>query len=188
MTSISVVSLGDRELDAHLELATSHVISFPVRGPEAKPAPAGPEAATLGGRRLAYRPLQALPGRAPAAERELRIAERIREIAPKDDLYTDVEHFVLRVLRRGIQVYLQIHDDTAKASGLDRLLAANQAGRLPARDEAELAEKLEAACAASLFAFAAYVATRLADAERAALEKLSFEVAAPGELPLSGRL
>jgi len=189
MTSISVVTLGDRELDAHLELATSHVVSFPIRAPEAKAATGGPEAgATLGGRRLAYRPLQALPGRAPGAERELRIAERIREITPKDDLYTDVEHFVLRVLRRGIQVYLQIHADTAKASGLDRLLAANQGGQLPARDEAELAEKMEAACAAGLFAFAAYVATRLLDAERDAVEKLSFEVAPPGELPLSGRI
>lgn len=189
MTSISVVTLGDRELDAHLELATSHVVSFSGRAPEAKPEPGGPgAAATLGGRRLAYRPLQALPGRAPGAERELRIADRIREITPKDDLYTDVEHFVLRVLRRGIQVYLQIHDDTAKASGLDRLLAANQAGRLPSHDEAELAEKTEAACAASLFAFAAYVATRLADAERDAVEKLSFEVAPVGELVLAGRL
>jgi hypothetical protein len=163
-------------------------VGFPGRAPEAKAGSADAPGATLGGRRLAYRPLQPLPGRTPGAERELRIADRIREITPRDDLYTDVEHFVLRVLRRGIQVYLQIHDDTARASGLDRLLAANQAGRLPARDEAELAEKLEAACAASLFAFAAYVAARLADLERDAVEKLSFEVAPVGELVLTGRL
>ncbi len=189
MTSISVVTLGDRELDPHLELATSQLVSSSFRSSEAKPPEAGPEAAaSLGGRRLAYRPLQAVPGKAPAAEREFRIAERIREITPKDDLYTDVEHFVLRALRRGVQVYLQIHDDYEKASGLERLKAANQAGRLAARDEAELAEKLEAASAASLFAFSAYVTTRLLGPEREAAEKLSFEIEPPGELPLAGRL
>jgi hypothetical protein len=188
VTSLSVVTLGDRELDAHLELATSHVVGFPGRAPDPAAPGAPAPAATLGGRRLAYRPLQALPGREPGAGREIRIADRIREIAPKDDLYTDLEHFVLRVLRRGVQVYLQVHDDTARASGLDRLLAANQAGRLAARDEAELAEKLEAACAAGLFALAAYVAARLAGVERDAVERLSFQVAPAGALVLGGRL
>ena len=185
MVSISVVTIDDHELRRHLELATQKVLAFPFRTPE---APTPPEA-SLGGRRVVYRPLQ---GAAPAARtsgaREFRLADRIREIAPDDDLYTDVEHHVLRVIRRSIQVYLQIHELYEQASGLDRLKSANEAGSLASRDEAELAEKIEAACAASCFALHAYVAGQLQDHQRDATDRLDFEVGPPAEVPLQGRL
>jgi hypothetical protein len=189
VTSIHVVQVSDRELDANLEVATGKLTSFAFRPPEARPVAAEPETtASLRGRPVAFRPLQGVAGKGPAVEREFRIADRIREIRPSDDLYTDVEHSVLRTLRRGVQVFLQIHDYYEKASGLDRLKAANQAGQLPARDEAELAEKLETACAAGVFAFSAYVTARLQASEREAAEKLAFEVEPPGKIPLDGKL
>jgi hypothetical protein len=187
MTSISVVTIGDRELRRHLETATAKVQAFPFRAPRAAPAPAGE--ATLGGRRIAYRPLQSpapAPGMAPA--QEYRIADRIHAITPDDQLFTDVEHHVLRTIRRAVQVALEIEDAYAHASGLDRLKAANQAGELASRDEAELRQKIEAGCAAAVFALCAYVAIQLRDYQREATERVSFELAAPEELPLSSRL
>ena len=185
MVSISAVTIGDRELRRHLELATQKVLAFPFRAPEPPPA----ADARLGGRRVVYRPLQAAaPAASPTGTREFRLADRIREIAPDDDLYTDVEHHVLRVIRRGIQVYLQIHELYEQASGLDRLKSANEAGNLASRDEAELAEKIEAACAASAFALHAYVAGQLQDHRGDAPDRLDFEVEPPADVPLQGRL
>ncbi len=184
MTSLSVVTITDRELARHLAAATEKLLAFPYRAPKAAPPAAE---ATLGGRRVAYRPLQA-PAPAAAATQEFRIADRVRDIAPDDDLFTDVEHHVLRTIRRGVQVFLQIHEAYERASGLDRLKAQNQAGELPARDEAELAEKIEAAGAAGAFALCAYVATQLRDYQRDATERLAFEVGEPAEVPLAGKL
>jgi hypothetical protein len=188
MTSRSVVTIGERELRKHLETATSKILAFPFRVPRA-PQPAQPEA-TLGGRRIAYRPLQtpAPTQGAAGAPQEVRLVDRIREIAPDDDLFTDVEHHVLRTIRRGVQVFLEIHDSYEQASGLDRLKGANQAGELPGRDETELREKIEAACAASLFALFAYVATQLRDYQRDATERLAFETPAPEQPSLSSKL
>jgi hypothetical protein len=183
VSSLSVTTIGDRELAKHLALATEKVLSFPYRAPK----PAAPAAqATLGGRPIAFRPLQG-PASAPATA-EFRLADRIRDLSPDDDLFTDVEHHVLRSVRRAIQVYLQIHEAYERASGLERLKAANQAGELPARDEAELAEKVEAAAAASAFALCAYLSTQLRDYQRDATERLEFQVAEPAELPLAGKL
>jgi hypothetical protein len=190
MASLSVVTIGERELAKHLAAATAKVQGFPYRTAKpAEPAP-GPQAGTLGGRAVAYRPLQgaAPPGRGGAAAGEVRIAERIAALSPDDDLFSDVEHHVLRVLRRAVQVYFQIYEAYEHASGLDRLKAANEAGSLPARDEAELAEKIEAAGAASAFALHAYLFARLRDYQRDATEGLAFEVEAPAEVPLSGKL
>jgi hypothetical protein len=183
VSSLSVTTLGERELAKHLAVATEKVIAFPYRAPKPAEPPAG---ASLGGRPIAFRPLQGAG--VAAAPAEFRLADRIRDISPADDLFTDVEHHVLRTVRRGIQVYLQIHEAYERASGLDRLKARNQAGELPARDEAELAEKVEAACAASAFALCAYVATLLRDYQRDATERVALEIAEPAELPLAGKL
>jgi hypothetical protein len=59
-----------------------------------------------------------------------------------------------------VQVFLQIHEAFEQASGLDRLKAGTRRASSPA-DEAELTGRSEAACAASLFAFHAYLAARL---------------------------
>jgi hypothetical protein len=188
MASLSVVTIGERELEKHLELATAKVVEFSFR-PAKPPEPPAAEA-TLGGRRVAYRPLQsaAPPRAAAAAPQSFRLAERIREITPRDELPTDVEHHVLRVVRRGVQVYVAIYELYEQASGLDRLKAANERGELGAADEAELREKIEAACAASLFAFCAYLVAQLQDYQREAAERVSFELEAPGEVALGSRL
>jgi hypothetical protein len=185
VSSLSAVTITDRELARHLELATQKLLSFPFRP---APEPAAAQPASLAGKPVAYRPLQSVAPRAAAAPEEFRLADRIREIAKEDDLFTDVEHHVLRVLRRAVQVYLQIHEAFEHASGLDRLKARNQAGELHAEEEAELTEKLEAACAASAFAFDAYLVARLQDYQRAESEALGFECKAPGAVPLSGKL
>jgi len=190
MVSISAVTIGDRELDRHLELATAKLLGFRYRsGRRAQPetgTTGSDESATLGGRRIAYRPLQSLDAARSggAEEREWSLVERVREIHPKDDLYTDVEHHVLRVVRRGIQLYYEIHQSYEQASGLDRLKAANRAGELSASQTPELEKKLEAASAASLFALGCFVLARLQDYEREASEGLSFALEAPEELPL----
>jgi hypothetical protein len=186
VTSRSVVTLTDRELARHLEAATAKVLAFPFRAPQ--PVPEAAAEGLPGERRAVYRPLQSVAPAGRAGAQEYRIAERIRAISPDDELFTDVEHRVLRTIRRGVQVFLRIHEATEQASGLDRLKAANQAGQLASRDETELAEKVEAAAAAALFALHAYVATQLRDVERDATERLSFEVDPPAEVPLAGRM
>ena len=187
MESISAVTLTDRELDRHLAEATAAIRSFAYRAPQAgssAPEPAG----TLRGRRVSYRPLRGLDdGKASIPETEFSLAERIRRIVPGDELYTDVEHHVLRVIRRALQVHGEIHRAYELASGLDRLKTANRAGRLASSDETELKDKLETACAVALFAFHAYLVSRLQDTERDAAERLGFEVAAPRKVPLDGR-
>ena len=183
MSGISVVSITDRELDAHLERATREVQAFSFRAPE----PAAPEAsAALSGRRIAYRPLQSAEPPRPL-EREFSLAGRIREISPRDELYTDVEHFVLRVIRRGIQVFFQIHQYYEDTSGLARLKTSNREGRLPARQVPELEEKVEAASAASLFALQHYVLARLTGTLAEQTERLAVEPEPPPAPPLASR-
>jgi hypothetical protein len=70
-------------------------------------------------------------------ESEFSLAERIRGIVLGDELYTDVEHHVLRVIRRALQVHAEIYRAYEMASGLDRLKAENRAGRLAKPDEVE---------------------------------------------------
>ncbi len=189
MSSISVVSIGDRELDRHLERATREVVSFPFREPAAGGGEAPGAGVVLRGRRIAYRPLQGREGAesTTSGEREFSIAGRIREITPRDELYTDTEHHVLRVIRRGVQVFLQVYDYFEQASGLDRLKLANRGGRLAAGAEPELEARLEAASAAALFAFQCYVFARLVDYRRDATEGLSFQIDTPVELYLGSR-
>jgi energy-coupling factor transporter ATP-binding protein EcfA2 len=184
MDSISVVRLGDRELEKHLEEATRKLLSFP--------APAPPReaqgTATLGGRRFAYRPLQSAYDTRAEPRSELDLAARVQAIAPRDELYTDVEHRVLRLLRRAVQVYAAVYEAVEQASGLDRLKEANRSGALASRLEPELRAKVETACGAALFAFSAYALTRLLEEEsRQGPEAPVFELAPPGELPLGGR-
>lgn len=182
MSAISVVAITDRELDAHLERATGAIRSFSFRGAE----PAAAEQTTeLRGRRVAYRPLQSVEPTRPAPQ-EFSLLGRVREIAPNDELYTDVEHHVLRVIRRGVQVFFQVYQDYEEASGLGRLKAANQQGQLPARQGPELQEKIEAASAVSLFALHHYLLARLTGYHDAP-ESLSFELEAPPRLPLGSR-
>jgi hypothetical protein len=189
MSSISAVSITDRELDAHLERATREVVSSSFPAPGAEGAADAGTGAVLRGRRIAYRPLQGLADAAAerGGERAFSIAERIRSVAPRDELFTDTEHHVLRVIRRGVQLFLLICDYFEQASGLDRLKAANQRGELPAAAEPELAAKVEAASAAGLFAFQCYVWARLADPGRDTGDGPSTELEAPGDLPLAGR-
>lgn len=189
MTSISVVTVTDRELDAHLERATRVVRSFSFRTPETVAgggeADAG-KAATLRGRSIAYRPLRSAEPPKPA-EREFSLSGRINAIAPRDELFTDVEHRVLRVLRRAVQVYFQIYQYYEEASGLDRLKADNRAGRLSERAEPELLEKIEAASAASLFALCSFTLSALRSDAREASGDAAFELPAPDALPLGSQ-
>jgi hypothetical protein len=181
MASRSAVTLTDRELDAHLEDATAKITSFRYQAPR-QPGRAGREAPE----RLAYRPLQRLDGAADQVESEVRLADRIRAISPRDELFTAVEHHVLRTIRRGLQVEAAIRRAFEQASGLDRLKRGNDAGTLDRTEETELREKVEAACAASLFAFSAYVTARLQETERDETDRLAFEVEPPGDLRLDG--
>jgi hypothetical protein len=185
MESLSAVTLTDRELDRHLAEATAGILSFGYRAPDAVAAePAG----TLRGRSVAYRPLRSLDeSKTSSPESEFSLAERIRGIVLGDELYTDVEHHVLRVIRRALQVHAEIYRAYEMASGLDRLKAENRAGRLAKPDEVELKDKVETACAVSGFALHAYLVARLQDYQRDATDGLSFEVEAPRELPLAGR-
>jgi len=184
MASISAVTLTDRELDPHLETATRKIQSFRYELARAEtPADGG----TLRGKRVAYRPLRSFDRSAPRAEEEISLGQRVREIKPGDELYTDVEHHVIRVLRRGTQIYFEIYDAYERASGLDRLKQANQRGELAARDENELGEKLETAAAAALFALGCFVYASLRDFQAHETEKLSFEVDALEKLPLASQ-
>jgi len=186
VTSLSAVTITDRELARHLERATQKVQAFPFRAPSAAAASAA-EGATLRGRPVAYRPLRRLDEETRPEEREFSLAGRIREIAPRDDLYSDVEHHVLRVLRRGIQVFYQIHEAYEQASGLDRLKSANRSNSLGLAEESELKAKIEAASASALFALHAYLWARLAPDERAAEEVPAIELETPGDLPLGSQ-
>ena len=185
MSTLSVVSITDRELDVHLEQATREVQSFSFRAPQA-PEPEPERSADLAGRRIAYRPLQRVESVRPPAS-EFSLSGRIGEISARDELYTDVEHHVLRVVRRGIQVFFQIYSDYEEASGLARLKATNSDGRLPRDQEPELREKIETACAAGLFALHHYLLARLTGYGDDDAAGADFELAAPPPLPLEGR-
>jgi hypothetical protein len=181
MSSLSAVSIGDPELEAHLERATAEIVSFPWQSDVTAEAPT----AELRGRRFVYRPLQRTDGTTASEETAISLASRIREVAPRDELYTDTEHRVLRVLRRGVQLYLYVYESFAQASGLDRLKSANRGEGLAGPAQAELQAKLEAAGAASLFAFQSYVWARLAGTETGSAAAL--ELDPPRELSLSGK-
>ena len=145
MESISVVTLTDKELSKHLEAATTKLLSFTWRARRKTEVQCPEATVAVGGRRFSYRPLQNLEGAisavdlisCPPPSSTFSIAQLIQDINGKDDLYTDAEHHVLRTLRRGIQVYLEICKSYSQASGLDRLKAANKprrVGDLRARD------------------------------------------------------
>jgi len=180
MESISAVTITDKELEPARAEATAKLRGFSCRAlREATPAPASEAKAP------AYRPLQSTTQATP--ERELKLLERVQAIHPQDELLTDVEHHVLWVLRRAAQVYLCIHGYYEQASGLDRLKQANSAGGLGARQEPELARKLETGAAVSLFAFSAYLSVQLAEYQRDAADALPFTPEPPGKLGLAGR-
>jgi hypothetical protein len=179
MSARNAVSITEEMLLRHLDRATREVESFPFRAPSAAPKAADAE---LGGRRIAVRPLQHFDPPRPA-ESTFSLAERIQAIAPADELYTDVEHRVLRLIRRGIQVYFAVHSSYDDASGLGRLKADNAAGRLRADAEPELEAKIETGAAVSLFAFNAFVLASLASDSDGSD---AVDVAAP-DLALKGR-
>ena len=185
MTSISVVTVTDRELDPHLERATREVRSFSFRSPERAPDGVN-EGATLRGRQIAYRPLRSAEPPKPA-EREFSLSGRINEIVPRDELFTETEHSVLRVLRRAIQVYLQVYRYYEEASGLDRLKAENREGRLAERSEPELLEKIEAASAASLFALCSFTLSSLRSDTRSVADDSAIDLAPPDAFPLGSQ-
>ena len=153
MSSRDVVTVTDEELAAHLEAATREVRSFVFRAPARPKAPSSD--VELGGRRIQMRPLQS--AEQLALEQEFSLAQRIRDIEPRDELYTDIEHRVVRRIRRAVQVYFKIYEYYENASGLARLKDDNRRGRLRASSEPELGEKVEAGSAASLFSFAAFL-------------------------------
>lgn len=159
MPSRNTVSVTQPDLDKHLERATREVEGFAYRAETARSEPE--PTAQLGGRRIAMRPLQSLDPPRPA-ETSFRLADRIQSIAPTDALFSDVENRVLRVIRRAIQVYLAIYDYYEDASGLSRLKADNQHGRLSASAEPELAAKIETGSAASAFALNSFILSMLA--------------------------
>ncbi len=181
MTARNVVCVTERELGAHLERATSEIRGFPFRAPKSRePSPT----AELGGRRISYRPLQSVGVEHP--EREFSIAERIQAIAAHDELFTDAEHRALRLIRRAVQVYLQIYQYYEAESGLGRLKQANRSDRLASTSEAELIEKVEAGCAASLYAMNSFLLSSLMNDERTADDGSELGLTEP--LPLSGKL
>jgi hypothetical protein len=184
MPSRNTVSVTQRDLDKHLERATREIEEFKY---QAESEPDGKEPTTqLGERRIALRPLQSLdPPR--AAETSFRLADRIQSIAPTDALYSDVENRVLRVLRRAIQVYFAIYDCYEDASGLGRLKADNQQGRLGASAEPELAAKVETASAASAFALSSYVLSVLAKAKEGEQDDVADELISPRSHPLHSK-
>jgi len=159
MPSRNTVSVTDSDLDKHLARATREIEGFSVR---VAPQPEPPE--RTGGRRIAMRPLQSLDP--PKAETTIRLADRIQAIAPGDALYSEAENRVLRAIRRAIQVYLAIYDCYDDASGLNRLKADNQQGRLGASAEPELAAKVETGSAASAFALNSFLLSCLSVGSR----------------------
>lgn len=192
MESISVVPITARDLEAHLEVATGQVFQVQLRPPRAAggEAAAAPAAAALGGRSFTFRPLLALDGGGAAgstAPRKFSLIEAIRDVESRDTLFSDTEHHVLGVVRRSLQLYLCMFDRFQQASGLDRLQATNGAGKLAREQEAELARKLESACAVSLFSAACFLLRKLARHRSDEVEALEVEVAAPLPLALDSR-
>lgn len=189
MQSISVVTVTDKDLAGHLEVATEKIQSFKHRGP-GKKKDEDEKGASLGGRRFAYRPIQSVhaPAVAGGAEETVSLAKAIHEIDPKDDLYTDVEHHVLRLVRRGVQIYYHLYQAYSQASGLERLKHANKAGELGAAQEAELKKKIETAGAVSLFALSSYLVSTLKDYRRDEVEQVTLEVPAPETLILTSQV
>ncbi|MBI4862294.1 MAG: AAA family ATPase [Candidatus Riflebacteria bacterium] len=182
MESISVVTITDKELDDHLEAATGKVSSFPFRSPRPEPEAAGTPA-TLGGRRFSYRPLQNKDGPVGAASTTtFSVVETIQAINPRDDLFSDTEHHVLREIRRSVQLFYQIYEYYEQASGLERLKTANKAGQLGRDQEGELKAKTETASAVSLFALAAYLSRKLVGHRQEEVERIVFEVESPDRL------
>jgi len=186
MESTSVVTITERDLEDHLELATAKVTAVTVRRARAG-AEAPGRAASLGGRAVAYRPMLSLaggPGAPPRARASL--LEAIRAVTPRDELLSPTEHLVLRAARRGLQVGLQVHETYARASGLARLKESNRGGRLPRAQDADLASKAETAAAVAVYTAAAFFTRQLAGERAAEVEGLSLEVAPPEDLPLGG--
>ena len=190
MESISVVTITDKDLEDHLEAATSRVFAVQVKPPKAgAPAPEG-SGATLGGRRISYRPLQSIdgsPAGASAAPQKFSLIETINDIEPKDTLFSDTEHHVLREVRRGLQVFFQLYETYEQASGLDRLKDANKAGTLHRDQEPDLKKKTETACAVSLFAAAYFIIRKLSKHRAEEVEGLSFEVEPPPSVAVDGQ-
>lgn len=191
MESISVVTITERDLDDHLEAATSRVFSVQVRPPKGKAAPeAEASDATLGGRRFSYRPLQTMDGGRPGASSgrsKFSLIETIRDVCPRDTLFSDSEHHVLREVRRGVQVFYQVFENYEQASGLDRLKATNKTGKLPRDLEPELRKKNETACAVSVFAGAYFILRKLSSYRAEEVQGLSFEVEEPPDVAVDGQ-
>jgi hypothetical protein len=179
MESTSVVVITEQDLEDHLEAATARVFSVQVRPPRRAGAEEEGQAVSLGGRRIAYRPMLALAsgGRSgPAASQKVSLIESIRDIAPKDTLFTDTENLVLREVRRGLQVFHEVVESYEKASGLTRLEVGE-----------ERSKKTETACAAGLFAACAYMVRKLAGHRADEVEGLSFEVSEPASVSLKSK-
>lgn len=190
MESISVVTITDKDLEDHLESATTRVFGIQVKPPSGAAAAPESSTATLGGRRISYRPLQALDGSAAgstAGPQKFSLIETINDINKTDTLFSDTEHHVLREVRRALQIFFQIFENYEKASGLDRLKAANKSGGLPKEQEIELKKKTETACAVSLFACSYFILRKLSKYKAEEVEGLSFEVDEPPQVAVDGQ-
>lgn len=192
MESISVVTITEKDLADHLEAATTRVFAIQVRPPKAgapadkEPGPGG----TLGGRRISYRPLQAMDGSSagvPLTPAKFSLIETINDIDASDSLFSDTEHHVLREVRRALQLFFQIFENYEQASGLERLKNANKAGQLSKDQEPELKKKTETACAVSLFAASYFIVRKLAKYRADEVEGLSFDVEEPPQVAVDGQ-
>jgi hypothetical protein len=179
MESISVVTISDKDLEDHLEAASTRVFSISWKPPKTEGDATGKEV-SLGGRRISYRPMQSVDGSGPAtAATKFSLIEVIRDINPRDDLFSDTEHHVLREIRRALQIFFQIYESYEQASGLERLKTANKAGGLGKDQEPELKAKNETACSVACFAAAYYLVRKLAKYRVDEVEALSFDVESP---------
>jgi hypothetical protein len=194
MDSISAVTITERDLEDHQETATIKVFGFTFKPPKADGGAAAGATATLGGRRVAYRPLQRVDGpagsaaAAAGAPEKFSLIETIRDVNPKDDLFSDAEHHVLREIRRSLQLFYEIYESYEKASGLERLKAANRAGPLAREQELELGQKTETACSVALFAMACRLVRKLSGYRAADVESLTLEIDEPAALQVDAQV
>lgn len=185
MEVTSVVTITERELAHHLEAATSLVASIPVRVPREE---RGASAATLGGRRIAYRPMLGMATDAPLASTpattRVNLAEALKAVSPADDLLSDAEHRVLRAARRAVQVAHEVHACFERASGL----GARAAGEGRVRElDGELRELRETAVAVALHAGAAFLVKALEPHVSEEGAARTVELDAPGHPALGGK-
>lgn len=108
---------------------------------------------------VSYRPSQ-------KSEQTLSLFDVVSSIDPEDRMLSDVQHRVLKAVRRGLQIALHLGDEYRKRSGIENFDTA--AGATPIQTT-EYNQKMQTAAAIAQFCFARYVRWDL----RSAIEKNS---------------